>query len=918
MQNELINDVELLIENYKNNIPAGYKFWKGQKTSELDSLDKFFQILLGLFKEEEKAIAKEQRRPYVTDTYENNVRRFAKLLVITFLEYPIDLGVCISYMHLLGQKHMAYAFYYELDTFLGGRGNNVLEDEEYTKCLYRGLLEFYRTFYGSFQDNEEAIRLICKYYPKEADSWLKHEDVINALYDHIRIAGSATDFGYAFRGIEQIQQYIHGLPNELIIELLNEYRLYDVLNQSVYRHQMFAIIDGSELTGEEKYVLKFFYLDSLLLANIFNGVWIERERKYDKGIVIYRNSYEEKLGQEQIQVLKNPKAYWDTVKPWRREFLVNGKSEAIVFLAQQDEIDFNFRGNREYFPFEYNDWVLESYRTGQTEGKLNHLISGDLSREQHKNPMTFSLLYLDDYRGINRRILDFDHRFAFDPDNRELKHQEKEQNPELHFYGKSVHSLSCIVGKNGTGKTSIVDFLKDTFYKMLKVMEDFGIPCEEGYVKLRDFNQYKIIDEPVTFLVVFRFGKEDYFLTNIDDISSIGVSPYQTGIYRNIDFCKVAYFSQQFTANQAISIENEKIGREDVSGISRTLEGLGQCDYSETKSFLLRKNAMDTFENLEELGSLDRDLCYQFSLLRHIGVEKFCKYIDISPERELMIYSLKSGEILEKFTLKECHNISRIKELEEKYAQMPGVAIGFVSSGQYAKFMFLAKLHWFLKGYHEDSVYYKNMFGRQVFPMEDALQQDETALIFIDEGEVYYHPEWQRRYLSILLDMLCLVEGKARVQVVFTTNSPFVISDVLREDVQYLSDKKDEIGETLGQNIHKLLIKNFFMDYTIGEYSRKLIETIVCQLTDEKSIKSEAVMDIHNYFDNAQDKYRMIGFLIQQIGEPIYRDKLEKMLERRLESMQDTKESRIRELERQKEDLEKKLAQLKGEMNDTD
>lgn len=39
------------------------------------------------------------------------------------------------------------------------------------------------------------------------------------------------------------------------------------------------------------------------------------------------------------------------------------------------------------------------------------------------------------------------------------------------FYGKEVYSLSCIVGKNGTGKTSIVDFLRETFFKLIRVID---------------------------------------------------------------------------------------------------------------------------------------------------------------------------------------------------------------------------------------------------------------------------------------------------------------------------------------------------------------------------------------------------------------------------------------------------------------
>ncbi len=143
-----------------------------------------------------------------------------------------------------------------------------------------------------------------------------------------------------------------------------------------------------------------------------------------------------------------------------------------------------------------------------------------------------------------------------------------------------------------------------------------------------------------------------------------------------------------------------------------------------------------------------------------------------------------------------------------------------------------------------------------------------------------------------------------------------MISDVLKEDVQYLSDKTEEFGDTLGQNIHKLLKKNFFMDYTIGEYSRGMIEAIIWWLSDEKEKCMGGKKNVYTYFDDKQNEneiYQIMRFLIQQIGEPVYREKLERMLEERIASKRTPREIRIRELERQKADLETEIAQLKGD-----
>lgn len=919
---KLIEDVDELIVRNRSNIPEGYAWWQEAKRPENN--EELIEILIKLFEKEEGKINNQQKLSGDTEPYEDGVRNFAIALLKRLVIEHEDLKTIRSYRNLLGQKHMAYAFYHLLKTNVVGL-RSILKNRTYEKYLYRGLVRFYTAFYGKFSDNEEAICLLCKYYPRGNDSWLNKKDVVAALIDHIRIAGTPDDRGYAHHGIEQIQRHIHWLPDGLIWLLIKEYRLYDVVNNRIYRHQMFAIIDGSRLGEAETEKLKFFYLDSLMLAYAFNNIWVEIESASDGSIEVYYNDYELKLGENRIQVLEKPNAYWENSKARKRLFWVDGEELASIFLLK-GKIIFAVRQNDERFPmyefpFDYHDWALDDLQTRAVRGKIRAMILGDEIEEIKEKHMEFSLLYLNNHsRGIKDRLLDFDHRFMFETESKELKRQEERGKEGFHFYGKAVYSLSCIVGKNGTGKTSIVDFLRDSFYKMLKIIEDFDtVSCTDGYVESEEFHRQKVLDMETDFLAVFRIGNEDYFLTNMESIQCSGVLPYQKGVCRNLGFCKIVYFSQQMRTDQLLSIEDgERTNRGEASGVSRTLEGLGQCDYSQIESYLRRKNALSVLEQqniankAEDESAVNKELCYQFTFLRHRGIEKICQYLDISPTRKFAIYSLKSGEILAEFTLKDCKDDSPKKGFEQEYLKMPEAEIGFFSSGQYAKFTFLARLYWFLEGWRKDKDYYREIFGRQVFAGDDALQPGDSALIFIDEGELYYHPEWQRRYLATLLDMLQLSEEEGRLQVVFTTNSPFVLSDVLEVDVQYLSGEQEEFGRTLGQNIHTLLRNNFFMDYTIGEYSRKLIETIISQVGSEDG-DSKRKADMSDYFDGKEDRFEMIGYLIQQIGEPIYRDKLEKMLEEQRKKSKTDRENQIQELEKQREELQKKIMQLKGE-----
>ena len=78
-------------------------------------MDEYFQVLQGIFKEEEKVIEMKRGKPYVSDDYENGVRSFAIALTMRLMEDFINLKERTSYIELLGQMHMAYAFYHLLN-----------------------------------------------------------------------------------------------------------------------------------------------------------------------------------------------------------------------------------------------------------------------------------------------------------------------------------------------------------------------------------------------------------------------------------------------------------------------------------------------------------------------------------------------------------------------------------------------------------------------------------------------------------------------------------------------------------------------------------------------------------------------------------------------------------------------------------
>lgn len=87
--------------------------------------------------------------------------------------------------------------------------------------------------------------------------------------------------------------------------------------------------------------------------------------------------------------------------------------------------------------------------------------------------------------------------------------------------------------------------------------------------------------------------------------------------------------------------------------------------------------------------------------------------------------------------------------------------------------------------------------------------------MLIDEGEVFLHPQYQTMYLENLMEIVQILFANRSVQLILTTNSPFILTDIQHENIMYLkrniNDNNYQMREvrTFGANITGLLINNF-------------------------------------------------------------------------------------------------------------
>jgi predicted ATPase len=190
-----------------------------------------------------------------------------------------------------------------------------------------------------------------------------------------------------------------------------------------------------------------------------------------------------------------------------------------------------------------------------------------------------------------------------------------------------------------------------------------------------------------------------------------------------------------------------------------------------------------------------------------------------------------------------------------------------------------------------------------------------TINLFLDETELGLHPNWQKKYLSEILDALKLITKK-QINIFFATHSPFLLSDLPKENVIFLEkynkedpevmNKKQKIGNCknstkevninpFGANIHTLLSHGFFMkDGLMGEFAKGKITKILNFLNGknkfidlEVSIKIPFVLQ-NNFFD------KNLKPIIKMIGEDFLREKLLKMYDERFPI---SKKEKIKQLE---------------------
>lgn len=186
-------------------------------------------------------------------------------------------------------------------------------------------------------------------------------------------------------------------------------------------------------------------------------------------------------------------------------------------------------------------------------------------------------------------------------------------------------------------------------------------------------------------------------------------------------------------------------------------------------------------------------------------------------------------------------------------------------------------------------------------------------ILLVDELETGMHLEWSRRLIKILINNLSEIlniEGKGRkIQLSFTTHSPYMLSDIKPGNVIML-EKNQETGysegkvlqNTFAKNIQEIMKENL-IDNIYGDFALAKINSMIERLNREDGLEGteeELLKEIH------------------LISEPILRNKLLEMYDKKYNTSDFSIEKQLQKLNLNEEQREQVRAMIKGNISKAD
>lgn len=493
------------------------------------------------------------------------------------------------------------------------------------------------------------------------------------------------------------------------------------------------------------------------------------------------------------------------------------------------------------------------------------------------------------------------------------------------FYRESIYNISPIVGINGIGKTTVLNIISGyspakreqdsdnqyfflfeigkqedkvrfklsynnlsvanlpayrerTFYRN----QDGSFDCDpEGYdvtrnilyVNLPSKGKGGVIESRTTlnqeglamFIHSYLWLSDRKIISSVLscslDISPYGLKDYTNSIPRGIkaigfliykSIHNIFYEEDEFIKkllSESLLSKCEKYLKEDVSdyenyGFNLLLEIVKELDKNEVKAET-RKIRKEYVESIISIVKV-------FRKFRYVSTK-----IEDDSEYILLKYSKMNRNLFKELNEKLTNYVISKERLNKsyKYPLIVDTPNYHMSTGEGNLIEIFSQLYTYLSMHEESS---------------------ENIILLVDELETGMHLEWSRRLINILIKNLSEIlgtEGKEKkIQLIFTTHSPYMLSDIKPGNVIMIEKNQDTgysegkiLQNTFAKNIQEIMKENL-IDNIYGDFALEKIDSMISRLNGEevqKGNEEELLKEIH------------------LISEPILRNKLLEMYDKK-------------------------------------
>lgn len=547
-----------------------------------------------------------------------------------------------------------------------------------------------------------------------------------------------------------------------------------------------------------------------------------------------------------------------------------------------------------------------------------------------------------------------------------LEIKELEHQAPLNFYGENIINVSAIVGKNGSGKSTILNILGlkrldvQSCYpdsQWMAIYEHNGAYFLEGFNIKEKFNIHKYANEYVVYSLkknnnellfddYIQYNDEiqnKYCVIHIPDFSNSINSDSFSSIHEQDDrnyglkrhylkrnnislyefITKNSYFCSHLN-NKKINVKINEINIENIKFYSKFSYYLEP----DIISLIIRKKRKkgERIENKKQVFLISLIESYILYIIKNAfedGSKELCKQIIIKNEYngDILDYNeiIKSltkttieivdflkendDEIVEHLKVKNFFEILNLIENNDKLIFKNNLSF-YISLDEYDK-----STHELISKIEEKAIpiTMKNPkmstgeynLNSKIAGISKAISlckinpnNINNFIIILDEYDENLHPEWSRCFLSYLLDYLKKEHTESKFQLIISTHSPYIISDLMKENVikiEYNSSLKTynstKATNSFASNIYDIINDSFFLSQPIGQFAINKIDKILSSINGGK-INSDEHANLKKTINIIDDPYIRETLLDKLHKYRIYNKELElKLIEKDIENL---------------------------------